>query len=79
MASDEARRQLRQWIERWETAGPLLDEERWARLAAASEAELLRQAFSLLAFCAPGQPGDDGDGLVRQQRVLTRMHAGGAV
>jgi len=55
----------------------MLDDERWARLAAASETDLQQQAFGLLAFCVPGQAGDDGEGLVRQQGVLARMPAGG--
>jgi hypothetical protein len=76
-ASDEEKRQLRHWIERWETVGPLLDDERWARLAAASETDLRLQAFDLLACCVPGRAGDDGEGLVRQQAVLARLLAGG--
>jgi len=47
----------RQWLDRWRMAGPLLDKERWDRLARATDAELSRQAFDLTRLWSPRSSG----------------------
>lgn len=71
--SEDARAELRQWVERWKVVGPILDAERWARLQASSDDELRRQSDELLNLWQPGVPGDDGEGIVLQQRVFARL------
>ncbi|OFW39418.1 MAG: hypothetical protein A3J29_20625 [Acidobacteria bacterium RIFCSPLOWO2_12_FULL_67_14b] len=72
-ASIEAKAEMRRWVERWKVVGPLLDAERWARLATASDDELRRQSRDLLALWQPGLAGDDGEGIVLQQRTFARL------
>lgn len=72
--ADPARKaEMRQWVERWKVVGPILDAERWARLQASSDEELRRQSDELLSLWQPGVPGDDGEGIVLQQRVFARL------
>lgn len=61
--SSKARAEIRLWLERWRTLGPLLDEERWSRLSASSDAQLRPQALDVLALWEPTQTGDDGEGI----------------
>lgn len=62
----------RQWLQGWAVAGPLLDDERWARLTGASDEELNRHALNALSLWQPGVAGDDGEALLEQQRVFLR-------
>jgi len=70
---DDERAATRRWLEQWRTVGPLLAEERWARLLARSDADLLRDSIDLLSFWRPGATGDDGEGIAIQQRVFARL------
>jgi hypothetical protein len=49
---------MRRWLDNWQRVGPVLDEERWARLARASDAELRVQSLDLLNLWQPGLRGD---------------------
>jgi hypothetical protein len=69
----EAKAEARRWAERWKVVGPILDAERWARLLATSDEELRRQSEDLLNLWQPGVPGDDGEGVVLQQRVFALL------
>ena len=71
--SDEAKAETRRWLERWRVVGPVLDEERWARLQAATEDALQQQAWDLMLLWQPGVAGDDGEGIRLQQRVFARL------
>lgn len=63
----------RQWLDRWRIAGPLLDQERWDRLARATDAELSQQALDLARVWNPDLPGDDGEALLCQQRLFASL------
>ena len=69
----EARAEMRQWVDHWKVVGPILEAERWARLLATSEDDLRRQSLDLLALWQPGVAGDDGEGIVLQQRVFALL------
>ena len=69
----EAKAEMRQWLERWKLAGPILEAERWARLRTSSDDQLRQQSVDLLNVWQPGVPGDDGEAIVLQQRVFTRL------
>jgi hypothetical protein len=73
--SDNEKLATRRWLEHWRTVGPLLAAERWARLAARSDADLLQDSRDLLSFWRPEFTGDAGEALVIQQRVFARMRA----
>lgn len=73
--SAEAKAEMRQWVDRWKVAGPLLDEERWARLVASSDDELRQQSRDLLSLWRPGIAGDDGEAIVLQQRAFALLGA----
>ena len=64
---------MRQWVDHWKVVGPILEAERWARLLATSEDDLRRQSLDLLALWQPGGAGDDGEGIVLQQRVFALL------
>ena len=73
--SDEEKAATRRWLEQWRTVGPMLAQERWSRLAARSDADLLQDSRDLLSFWQPDLTGDDGEAIVIQQRVFSRLHA----
>ena len=71
--TEEAKAEMRQWVDRWKVVGPLLDAERWARLRATSDDDLRRQSLDLLALWQPGVAGDDGEAIVLQQRAFALL------
>jgi hypothetical protein len=62
---------MRRWVDRWKIVGPILERERWVRLAASSEGELNQRAVDALTLWEPGLPGDDGEALIAAQRVFS--------
>ncbi len=71
--SDAANRAgMKRWLETWKHAGPILEEERRARLRAMSEDEANQTVRWLLELWQPDWRGDDGEGLILQQRVFAR-------
>ncbi len=74
----EVREQHRRWLENWKRVGPILEEERWQRLAAMTDEEAQRVTRDLLDLWQPGMKGDDGEGLLLHQRVfeIARRRAG---
>jgi hypothetical protein len=78
MASDSApldahgRAAMKRWLDNWRTVGPLLERERWARLAAMTDADARRVTTQLLELWQPHWRGDEGEGLLLHQRVFAR-------
>ena len=64
--------QMKRWLETWQRVGPILDTERWARLAAMSDAEAQRASQRVLELWQPDWHGDDGEALLLHQRVFAR-------
>jgi hypothetical protein len=69
---DETRAGLKRWIENWRTVGPLLERERWERLAAMTDADARRVTTQLLELWQPHWRGDEGEELLLHQRVFAR-------
>jgi hypothetical protein len=64
--------EVRRWLDRWRAAGPLLEAERWAAIAAMTPDERHRATARVLELWQPGWPTDDGEGLLLVQRVFAR-------
>jgi hypothetical protein len=63
---------MKLWIDNWKRVGPILDEERWARLAAMTAEDAQRVTRDLLELWQPDWPSDDGEELLLHQRVFAR-------
>ena len=63
---------MKRWLDTWKHAGPILEDERWTRLRAMSEDEANQTVRWLLVLWQPDWRGDDGEGLILQQRVFAR-------
>jgi hypothetical protein len=72
--TEDERDQMRQWLRNWQIAGPMLEQERWNRVAALTEDEAWNESESLLQAWEPDMLGDEGEGLALQQRVFARAH-----
>jgi hypothetical protein len=68
----DARAQTRRWLENWERVGPMLEAERWARVAALTDEEAQEASRRVLELWQPDWHGDDGEGLLLHQRVFAR-------
>ena len=68
----DAREQMRQWIDNWKRVGPILEEERWARLRNLSDREAQQAVQDLLSLWQPDWERDDGRGLLLHQQVFDR-------
>ena len=68
----EARVQTKQWLDNWKRVGPILEAERWARLAAMTDADAARASLLVLELWQPDWHGDDGEELLLHQRVFAR-------
>jgi hypothetical protein len=68
----EERAGLKQWLENWARTGPLLEAERWARIASMTPADFQTAARQVWELWQPDWPTDEGDGLLLVQRILTR-------
>jgi len=55
------------------TRGPLLEQERWERLAALTDDEAWAESQGLPHLWRPGMDGDAGEGLVLQQERFRAM------
>ena len=69
-AGADRRAATRQWLSNWNRVGPLLDAERWRRLAFMSARRRADLTLDLLSFRRPDLPGDDGEALVRAQHAF---------
>jgi len=68
----EERAQMKQWLENWKRVGPILEQERWDRLAAMSEEEAQLASWRVLELWQADWHGDDGEELLLHQRVFAR-------
>lgn len=73
LMTDEERAQARRWLETWARVGPILEEERWARLHAMTPEELQNATRQVWELWQRDWPTDDGEGLLSIQRVLARL------
>lgn len=79
MASDESlspetdtRAQMKRWLDNWRRVGPILEAERWERLAAMTDEEAQIATCQLLELWQPDWPTDGGEELLLHQRVFAR-------
>lgn len=70
--NEDERTQMRQWLENWKAAGPLLEQQRLTRLQLLSDAEAARMALDLWQFARP-DAGDKGEGLRRMAQALQKL------
>lgn len=70
--TDETREQMRQWLDNWSRVGPVLEQMRWDRLRAMTDAEARREARLVWDMWQSDWPTDDGEGLLLAQRVFAR-------
>ena len=68
----DGRAQMKNWLDNWKTVGPILERERWDRLAAMTDEEAQRASRWVLELWQPDWHGDDGEELILQQRVFAR-------
>lgn len=68
----EGRAQAKRWLDNWKRVGPILEQERWSRLAAMTEAEAQRASQLVLELWQPDWHGDDGEEILLHQRVFAR-------
>jgi hypothetical protein len=68
----EERAQMKQWLDNWARVGPILEEERWARLATMTPEEAQLASRRVLELWQPDWHGDDGEELLLHQRVFAR-------
>jgi len=68
----DARELGRRWLENWRHVGPILEAERWERLASMTERQRADTALDLLGLWQPDRPGDEGEALVRVQQAFVR-------
>jgi hypothetical protein len=71
-SNPDVRAQMKQWLDNWKRTGPILDAERWERLAAMTTEEAQAATLDLLDLWQPGWTGDDGEELLLHQRVFAR-------
>ena len=68
----EGRAQAKRWLENWKTLGPILEAERWARLAAMTDEQAQLASRRVLELWQPDWHGDDGEEILLHQRVFAR-------
>ena len=68
----ESRGDAKRWLENWKRVGPILEAERWQRLAAMTDEEGQRSSRLVLELWQPDWHGDDGEALLLHQRVFAR-------
>jgi hypothetical protein len=68
----ESRAQMKRWLENWKRVGPILEAERWARLAGMTDEEAQGASRRVLELWQPGWHGDDGEELLLHQRLFVR-------
>ena len=75
---DAAGRALaKRWLDNWKRVGPILEQERWDRVKALTDADAARDAIRLFDLWQPDWPTDDGEELLLHQRVFTRARRRG--
>ena len=62
----------RRWLDNWKRVGPILEQERWDRVKALTDADAARDAIRLFDLWQPDWPTDEGEELLLHQRVFAR-------
>ena len=60
----------KRWLDNWKRVGPILQQERWDRVEALTDADAARDALWLFELWRPDWPTDEGEELVLHQRVF---------
>lgn len=60
----------KRWLEHWKRVGPILEQERWDRVEALTDADAARDALWLFDLWRPDWPTDEGEELLLHQRVF---------
>lgn len=68
--SSEKAAGIRDFLRRWEAAGPVLEEIRYAELRQKSDDEVRAAADDLLGFWKPGLSDDHAEAMVAVQEVF---------
>lgn len=69
-----ARARMKQWLDNWKVAGPILEAERWQRVCALTDDEAWAEANDLLLAWERGMTGDGGEGLRLHQEIFRHQH-----
>jgi hypothetical protein len=69
---DDGRAAMKRWLENWRRVGPILERERWERLAAMTAEDNQRVSEQLLDLWRPEWRSDEGEELLLHQRVFAR-------
>ena len=72
---DQARAEMKRWLDVWKVAGPMLDAERVASLRRLTETDAARIAVELLWPMVGVGGGDSGEGLLPMRDALRRLAA----
>lgn len=70
--SSQKAAEIRDFLKRWEVAGPVLEEIRYAELRHKTDDELREAADDLLRFWKPGLSDDHAETMVAVQKVFAR-------
>lgn len=70
--TDDERAQGRRWLENWREIDGVLEQERSDRLAALTDDAAWNESQGLLRAWEADMPGDGGEGLLLQQRLLSK-------
>ncbi len=68
----DERARMKQWLDNWKRLGPILEQERWDRVKALTDADAARDASRLFDLWQPDWPTDEGQGLLLHQQVFAR-------
>jgi hypothetical protein len=69
-ADEDTRAAMKRWVDNWKRVGPILDAERWSRLARMTDQQRASMTLDLLSLWQPDRPGDDAIALIRVQRAF---------
>jgi hypothetical protein len=71
---DEAERErIRQWIECWKVAAPVLEQERFEQVRRTDTAEAIMQLSDAFEWARRSYPPSSSSGLVEQQALFHRL------
>ena len=70
---DQARAQMKLWVENWKRVGPILEAQRTADLRRLDERGAARIAVESLRVDQPITHGDAGEGLVAMAQALRQL------
>ena len=72
LLDEQGRAQAKRWLENWKRVGPILEQERWDRVKALTDADAARDAIRLFDLWQPDWPTDEGEELLLHQRAFAR-------